>query len=57
MLVVAGGLFRHNVNYIHHFYERVHFIPSIIFDTLLGFVIGYILVGVYILYKKNKTLT
>jgi len=53
MLIVAGGLFRHNINYIHHFYERVHFIPSIIFDTLLGFVIGYILVAGYLIYKKS----
>jgi len=54
MLVVAGGLFRHNIYYIHHFYEKVHFIPSIIFDTLLGLVVGYILVVVFVIVERIR---
>jgi hypothetical protein len=52
MLVVAGWLFRHNINYAHHFYEKIHYIPSIIFDTILWFIAGYILVFIFILGRK-----
>jgi predicted DNA repair protein MutK len=54
MLVVAWGLFRHNINFAHHFYEKFHFIPSIIFDTLLGFVIWYVMVILFLVYEKIK---
>jgi len=52
MLVVAGWLFTHNISYVHHIYENINFIPSIIFNTLLGLLVGYILVFIYILYSK-----
>ena len=54
MLVVAWWLFTHNVSYIDHIYENINFIPNIIFNTLLGFVVGYVLVLFMLLFKKKK---
>jgi len=54
MLVVAGGLFRHNISYIHHLYEKVNFILSIIFDTLLGLVVGSVILFLFIVFEKIK---
>ena len=43
MLLVAGGIFTHNIEYIHHLYEEnLHFLPALVFDMLLGVVVGYI---------------
>jgi len=52
MLLVAWWLFRHNISFIHHFYEKNSFIPSIVFDTILAFIVGYILVFLFLVYKK-----
>ena len=52
MLVVAWGLFTHNISYIHHFYEFINYIPAIIFDTILWFIAGYILVIIFVFWKK-----
>jgi predicted DNA repair protein MutK len=52
MLLVAGGIFTHNISIIHHFYETINYIPSIIFDTILWFIAGYILVIIFFLWKK-----
>jgi predicted DNA repair protein MutK len=43
MLLVAGGIFTHNIEYLHHLYEEsFHFLPALFFDMILGVVIGYI---------------
>jgi len=55
MLVVAGGLFRHNISLVHHFYEKIDFMPWIIFDTLLGLVVWYILVTLFMVWEKVLT--
>ena len=52
MLLVAGWLLTHNISLIHHFYETINYIPSIIFDTILWFIAGYILVVIFIIWKK-----
>ncbi len=52
MLVVAGGIFTHRIWYIHHFYEMLNYIPSIIFDTILWFIVWYILVWIFIIGRK-----
>jgi len=52
MLLVAGWIFTHNIWIIHHFYESINYIPAIIFDTILWFIAGYILVIIFILWKK-----
>ncbi len=52
MLLVAGWIFTHNIWFIHHFYEQLHFVPSIIFDTILWFFVGYILVGIFFIGRR-----
>ncbi|MDQ7009029.1 MAG: DUF808 family protein [Candidatus Gracilibacteria bacterium] len=52
MLLVAGGIFTHNISFFHHIYELVNYIPAIIFDTILGFIAGYILVIIFFIGKK-----
>jgi hypothetical protein len=52
MLLVAGWIFTHNISFIHHFYETINYIPSIIFDTILWFIAGYILVIIFFVWKK-----
>ncbi len=43
MLLVAGGIFTHNIEYLHHLHtESFHFIPALAFDMILGIVVGYI---------------
>ena len=52
MLLVAGWIFTHNIWFIHHIYESVNYIPSIIFDTILWFIAGYILVVIFFIGRK-----
>ncbi|MDF1883676.1 DUF808 domain-containing protein [Sulfurimonas sp. SAG-AH-194-C21] len=49
MFLVAGGIFSHNIAYIHH---TLAFIPSIIGQLLFGFLLGMISVGLHQLIKK-----
>jgi predicted DNA repair protein MutK len=43
MILVAGGIFTHNIEYIHHIHnEYFHLLPQFIFDFILGIIIGYI---------------
>lgn len=37
MLTVAGGIYLHNTDYFHHYFEKI---PSILSELLLGFVVG-----------------
>jgi len=52
MLLVAGWIFTHNINLVHHFYETINYIPSIVFDTILWFIVGYILVAGFMVWRK-----
>ena len=52
MLVVAWSLFTHNIPFIHHFYESFHFVSSIVFDTILAFIIWSILVWGFVVGRK-----
>jgi predicted DNA repair protein MutK len=49
MLLVAGGIFMHNIHQLH---ELLHFIPSLLAEMLVGLVIGSIAFGVHMLYVK-----
>jgi len=43
MLLVAGGIFTHNIEYLHHLHaESFHFMPALVFDMILGIVVGYV---------------
>jgi hypothetical protein len=51
MLLVAGGIFVHNVHFIH---ELVHMIPFIFGELLIGFIVGALAVGIMIGIEKIK---
>ena len=49
MILVAGGIFVHNVHQIH---DLLHFLPSIVGELLVGLVIGTVAVGAHGVYMK-----
>ena len=55
MLLVGGGIFVHNIHYIH---ELVHGIPLIIADFLVGIIVGIVAFSLYklgaIFFKKSQ---
>lgn len=55
MLMVAGGIFTHNIHSVHEFYiSYLHSIPSILFEIILGFILGYIVLFLLSLVKKKN---
>ncbi len=49
MLLVGGGIFVHNIHYIH---ELVHGIPLILADFLVGIIVGIVAFTLYMVVKK-----
>lgn len=49
LLLVAGGIFNHNIDYIHDLFPQI---PTIIKDAVLGIIAGLLAVGVVTLVKK-----
>jgi predicted DNA repair protein MutK len=49
LLMVSGGIFVHNIDYLHHFLPTV---PSIIKEMGIGLIVGVLVVGVVTLVKK-----
>lgn len=49
LLLVAGGIFSHNITIFHHFLEQL---PSFIKDFLLGIIIGSFALGLVTIFKK-----
>jgi predicted DNA repair protein MutK len=49
LLLVSGGIFIHNVDYLHHFLPNI---PDIIKEFTMGLVAGLIAVGVVMAVKK-----
>ncbi|MDR6781855.1 putative DNA repair protein MutK [Pedobacter africanus] len=43
LILVAGGIFAHNIDFLHHLLPNV---PSIIKETLLGLIAGLVAVGI-----------
>lgn len=55
LILVAGGIFVHNIEFLHHFLEGL---PSILRDFIVGLIIGFIALIVVKLFKlvfKKKT--
>jgi len=48
MILVAGGIFMHNVHFLH---DNLHFLPSILGEIVVGSAIGVLAVGVQKLVK------
>lgn len=53
LILVSGGIFVHNIEYLHHIFPDV---PSIIKELLIGIVVGLLMVIVITIGKKVVTL-
>ncbi|PKB18204.1 DUF808 domain-containing protein [Flavobacterium sp. 5] len=49
LLLVAGGIFVHNIDFLHHLFPQL---PTIVKDISLGLVIGLIVLGMVNAFKK-----
>lgn len=56
LLMVSGGIFVHNLEFMHHLEEAIH-IPGILFEMLAGLIVGAVVVaivkGIISLLKKK----
>ncbi|MCF7560299.1 DUF808 domain-containing protein [Sabulilitoribacter multivorans] len=57
LILVAGGIFSHNVEYIHHFLEKIE-LPTIVEEIIVGLLVGilslfFVKIFKKIFYKKN----
>ncbi|NNE78136.1 MAG: DUF808 domain-containing protein [Pricia sp.] len=48
LLLVSGGIFVHNIDFLHHLVEAI---PSIIAEFLVGLVIGFLIFGIVSIFK------
>ena len=55
LMLVSGGLFVHNLHFVHHLEELVH-LPALLFEFLVGLVVGFVVLlvigGIQKLWKK-----
>ncbi len=49
LLLVAGGIFVHNIDFLHHILPQV---PSVITEFCIGLLIGIVTLGIVTLFKK-----
>ncbi|WP_348797388.1 DUF808 domain-containing protein [Flavobacterium adhaerens] len=49
LLLVAGGIFVHNIDFLHHLFPQI---PSFIKDFIIGLIIGSIVLVVVTIFKK-----
>jgi predicted DNA repair protein MutK len=49
LILVAGGIFIHNIDYFHHWLPSW---PSIVKETILGVTVGLVIVGIVAITKK-----
>lgn len=49
LILVAGGIFVHNISYLHHFLPNM---PGIVIEVLAGLLAGLLVVGIVGLFKK-----
>tara|TARA_R110001583_G_C5629935_1_gene406926 strand:- start:84 stop:968 length:885 start_codon:yes stop_codon:yes gene_type:complete len=52
LILVAGGIFTHNIAFLHHVLEVLEEIPAIIKDAIMGVLIGFIAFFIVLLFKK-----
>lgn len=50
LLLVAGGIFGHNIPFLHHFLEQA---PAILKDFILGLAVGIVALGIVSLLRKT----
>jgi len=49
LILVAGGIFAHNIDYLHHLFPQL---PSIVREFGFGLIIGFLVLALVNLYKK-----
>ena len=49
LILVAGGIFVHNIHFLHHLFPQL---PSIVKEFSIGLIIGLIVLGIINLFKK-----
>lgn len=49
LILVSGGIFVHNIEFFHHLFPAL---PSIVKEFLIGFVVGLLAVGIFLVFKK-----
>lgn len=49
LIMVAGGIFAHNIAFFHHFAESL---PAIVKEFALGLFFGFLVLGIVTLIKK-----
>lgn len=49
LIMVAGGIFVHNIEYLHHFAPQL---PSIVKEFIIGLLFGFVVLGIVKLFKK-----
>ena len=49
LLLVAGGIFVHNIDFLHHIFPNL---PSIVKEFSFGLIIGFLVLGIVTLFKK-----
>ena len=56
MLLVAWGIFSHKISFFHHIHtDYIPMVPAMVYETILGFTAGYILVLVFFIGRKFYT--
>ena len=48
LILVAGGIFAHNIDFLHHLFPQV---PAILKEFVIGLVFGFIVLGIINLFK------
>lgn len=51
LLLVSGGIFVHNIHYIHDLFENLHW-PAIIVEFITGAVVGFVVLMIIKLFSK-----
>ena len=49
LILVAGGIFVHNIDFLHHLFPQL---PSILKEFCIGLIIGFVVLGIVNLFKK-----
>jgi predicted DNA repair protein MutK len=49
LLLVAGGIFVHNIDFLHHLFPEL---PSVVKEFSSGLIIGFIVLGIVTVFKK-----
>jgi predicted DNA repair protein MutK len=49
LILVAGGIFTHNIDFLHHFMESI---PAFIKDFIVGLLVGFVALLMVLIFKK-----